>query len=80
MLPIALLCAYLTVCVNEEPSINVVLTLLGLNDFSTKERERDIYRGGSPTLMVIGGDSYLEGRGFKSSSVYWMDIFHIYLL
>ena len=37
MLPIALLCAYLTVCVNEEPSINVVLTLLGLNDFSTKE-------------------------------------------
>ena len=41
MLPIALLCGYLTVWVNEEPSINVVLTLLGLNDFSTKERERE---------------------------------------
>ena len=28
--------------------------------------------------MVMGGNSCSEGRGFESSTVYWMDIFHIY--
>ena len=30
----------------------------------------------SPGLVVMGGDSCSEGRG----TVYWTDIFHIYLL
>ena len=36
--------------------------------------------GGSAGLVVMGGDSWSKGRGFESSTVYWMDIFHIYLL
>ena len=28
--------------------------------------------GGSPGLVVMGGDSRSKGRGFKS--IYWMDI------
>ena len=36
--------------------------------------------GGSPGLVIMGGDSSSEGRGF--GSVYWMGItfVHIYLL
>ena len=30
--------------------------------------------------MVMGGDSYYKGCDFESGTVYWVDIFHIYLL
>ena len=31
--------------------------------------------GGSPGLVVMGGDSCSEGCGLNPSTVYWMDIF-----
>ena len=37
--------------------------------------------GGSPGLVVMGGDSRSEGHGFESSTIYWMDIFsHIFVV
>ena len=32
-----------------------------------------VVKGGSPGLVVMGVDSYSEGHGFNSSTVYWMD-------
>ena len=36
--------------------------------------------GGSPGLVVMGGDSCSKVVGSNPGRVYWMDIFHIYLL
>ena len=44
--------------------------------FSTKTT---ISSGRSPGLVVMGGDSCLKVVGSNPSTVYWMDIFHIYL-
>ena len=40
------------------------------------------FKGGSPGLAVMGGDSCSKGRGFKSRRriLDSHDIFHIYLL
>ena len=37
-------------------------------------------QSGSLGLVVMGGDSCSKGRGFKSGTIYYMDIFPIYLL
>ena len=37
-------------------------------------------KGGSPGLVVMGGDSWSEGRGFESNNRILDGIFHIYLL
>ena len=38
-------------------------------------------RGGSPGLVVMGGDSRSEVCGFESGTVYWMDIYsHIFVV
>ena len=40
---------------------------------------KDLELGGSPGLVVTGGDWYFKGQGSNPSTVYWMNIFHIYL-
>ena len=32
--------------------------------------------GGSPGLVVMGGDSWSKGHGSNPGAVYWMDILH----
>ena len=37
--------------------------------------------GGSPGLVVMGGDSCPKGRRFDPSTIYWMDIFsHLFVV
>ena len=36
-------------------------------------------RSSGPGLVVMGGDSCSKVMGSNPSTVYWMDIFHIYL-
>ena len=36
--------------------------------------------GGNFSLVVMGGDSWYEDHCSNPSTIYWMDIFHIYSL
>ena len=42
--------------------------------------EKKLLVGGSPGLVVMGGDSCSKSVGSSLRTVYWTDIFHIYLL
>ena len=43
---------------------------------NTNSSNQDKYNkgGGTPGLVVMGGDSCSEGRGFNPSAIYWMVI------
>ena len=55
--------------------MDLVCSQIRLNMVSIKKRPRKTIHtlGGSPGLVVKGGDLSTEGRGFEP--IYWMDIF-----